>query len=149
MNKILLSFAVISIWAVKLNAQIFPSLGDERAGISIMSALKIGVGARATAMSEAFVAVADDATDDTAAIKHELQISLAGEAVVSTGLSLESAATDGVVIERLTSAETTDMPIDTLLTGDLQLIDANGEILTWVFTETLKTVPAATNRAPS
>ena len=97
----------------------------------------------------ALVAVADDATDTTAAIKHELQISLAGEAVVSTGLSLESAATDGVVIERLTSAETTDMPIDTLLTGDLQLTDANGEILTWVFTETLKTVPAATNRAPS
>lgn len=97
----------------------------------------------------ALVAVADDAEDATAAIKHELQISLAGEAVVSTGLSLESAATDGVVIERLTSAETTDMPIDTLLTGDLQLTDANGEILTWVFTESLKTVPAATNRAPS
>ena len=97
----------------------------------------------------ALVAVADDATDTTAAIKHELQISLAGEVTVSTGLSLETDALSGVVIERLTSAETTDMPIDTLLTGDLQLTDANGEILTWVFTESLKTVPAATNRSPT
>lgn len=43
-------------------SQIFPSFGDERAGISLASALKIGVGARAAGFAGAFVAVADDAS---------------------------------------------------------------------------------------
>lgn len=45
-----------------VGAQIFPTFGDERAGISLASAVKIGVGARAAAMSGAFVAIADDAS---------------------------------------------------------------------------------------
>ncbi len=40
--------------------QLFPVLGEQRAGISTAQFLKIGVGARATAMGESFVAVADD-----------------------------------------------------------------------------------------
>ncbi|MBZ0199596.1 MAG: PorV/PorQ family protein [Ignavibacteriaceae bacterium] len=44
------------------NAQLFPVLGGQRAGISTAQFLKIGVGGRASAMGEAFVAVANDAS---------------------------------------------------------------------------------------
>lgn len=43
-----------------LYSQLFPILGEQRAGISTAQFLKIGVGARATAMAESFVAVAND-----------------------------------------------------------------------------------------
>ncbi len=42
--------------------QPFASMGGQRAGTSSAQFLKIGVGARATAMGEAFVAIADDAS---------------------------------------------------------------------------------------
>jgi len=45
-----------------LKAQLFPTLGGQRAGISTAQFLKIGVGSRATAMGDAFVAVANDAS---------------------------------------------------------------------------------------
>ena len=44
------------------SAQLIPLLGGQRAGISSLQFLKIGGSARATAMAEAFVAVADDAS---------------------------------------------------------------------------------------
>lgn len=43
-----------------VHAQLFPVLGEQRAGISTAQFLKIGVGARATGMGESFVAVAND-----------------------------------------------------------------------------------------
>ena len=43
-------------------AQLFPVLGGQRAGISTAQFLKIGVGARATALGDAFVAISDDAS---------------------------------------------------------------------------------------
>jgi long-subunit fatty acid transport protein len=43
-------------------AQLFPVLGGQRAGISTAQFLKIGVGGRAAAMGESFVAISDDAT---------------------------------------------------------------------------------------
>lgn len=43
------------------SAQLIPLLGGQRAGISSLQFLKIGGSARAAAMAEAFVAVADDA----------------------------------------------------------------------------------------
>jgi hypothetical protein len=43
-------------------AQLFPVLGGQRAGISTAQFLKIGVGARASAMGEAFIAVSNDAS---------------------------------------------------------------------------------------
>lgn len=45
---------------VEVNAQLFPVLGGQRAGISTAQFLKIGVGGRASAMGDAFVAVAND-----------------------------------------------------------------------------------------
>ncbi len=43
-------------------AQLFPVLGGQRAGISTAQFLKIGVGGRATAMGESFIAISDDAS---------------------------------------------------------------------------------------
>jgi len=43
-------------------AQLFPILGGQRAGISTAQFLKIGVGGRASAMGDAFVAIANDAS---------------------------------------------------------------------------------------
>ncbi|MFH0735014.1 MAG: PorV/PorQ family protein [bacterium] len=43
-------------------AQMFPVLGGQRAGISTAQFLKIGVGGRASAMGDAFIAIADDAS---------------------------------------------------------------------------------------
>jgi hypothetical protein len=48
--------------AFPVHAQLIPLLGGQRAGISSLQFLKIGAGARAGAMAEAFVAVADDAS---------------------------------------------------------------------------------------
>lgn len=51
---------LISLLAVETRAQLFPTLGGQRAGISTAQFLKIGVGGRAAAMGDAFVAVAND-----------------------------------------------------------------------------------------
>ena len=45
-----------------VKAQLFPVLGGQRAGISTAQFLKIGVGGRAAALGEAFIAVANDAS---------------------------------------------------------------------------------------
>jgi len=59
MKKILL----LLLLPLSLNyAQLFPTLGGQRAGISTAQFLKIGVGGRATAMGDAFIAIANDAS---------------------------------------------------------------------------------------
>jgi len=55
---LLISAALIS----EANAQLIPQLGNQRAGTSSLQFLKIGIGGRATAMGESFVAVANDIT---------------------------------------------------------------------------------------
>jgi hypothetical protein len=55
-----LSFSVLS--ASSLRAQLMPTLGAQRAGTAGVEFLKIGVGARAGAMGESFVAIANDAS---------------------------------------------------------------------------------------
>lgn len=52
----------LSLYLDETSAQLFPVLGGQRAGISTAQFLKIGVGGRATAMGDAFVAVANDAS---------------------------------------------------------------------------------------
>ncbi len=49
-------------FTITSKAQLFPTLGGQRAGISTAQFLKIGVGGRATAMGDAFIAIADDAS---------------------------------------------------------------------------------------
>ena len=60
--KKVLPILIILICASRINAQLFPTLGGQRAGIATAQFLKIGVGARASAMGEAFTAVANDAS---------------------------------------------------------------------------------------
>ena len=59
MKKIILIISLL-FFASENRAQLFPTLGGQRAGISTAQFLKIGVGGRATAMGDAFVAVAND-----------------------------------------------------------------------------------------
>lgn len=62
MYKILIITVLSLLSFNKLNAQLFPVLGGQRAGISTAQFLKIGVGGRASAMGDAFVAIANDAS---------------------------------------------------------------------------------------
>jgi long-subunit fatty acid transport protein len=59
MKKFLIIFILFYTF-VDVNAQLFPTLGGQRAGISTAQFLKIGVGARASALGDAFVAIAND-----------------------------------------------------------------------------------------
>lgn len=61
MKKIILTIIILFLFK-ETNAQLFPTLGGQRAGISTAQFLKIGVGARAAAMADAFIAVANDAS---------------------------------------------------------------------------------------
>ena len=60
MKKTLIIFAILLIG--ESFGQLFPVLGGQRAGISTAQFLKIGVGGRASAMGDAFVAVGNDAS---------------------------------------------------------------------------------------
>ncbi|MGE5351847.1 MAG: PorV/PorQ family protein [Acidobacteriota bacterium] len=59
MKKLLIIF-FICILSFEAKAQLFPTLGGQRAGISALQFLKVGVGGRAASMGDAFVAVAND-----------------------------------------------------------------------------------------
>ncbi|HMN47836.1 MAG TPA: PorV/PorQ family protein [Ignavibacteriaceae bacterium] len=60
--KYLITFLLVIITFAEIKPQLFPMLGGQRAGISTAQFLKIGVGGRATAMGDAFIAVANDAS---------------------------------------------------------------------------------------
>ncbi|MBI9069986.1 MAG: PorV/PorQ family protein [Melioribacteraceae bacterium] len=63
MKKILIiQILLLLIMSNITEAQLTANLGGQRAGISTAQFLKIGVGGRATAMGDAFIAVADDAS---------------------------------------------------------------------------------------
>jgi len=61
MKKFIIIISLI-VFYTESYAQLFPTLGGQRAGISTAQFLKIGVGARAAAMADAFIAVANDAS---------------------------------------------------------------------------------------
>jgi hypothetical protein len=58
--KYIITIIFIALSVSEIRPQLFPVLGEQRAGISTAQFLKIGVGGRATAMGDAFVAVAND-----------------------------------------------------------------------------------------
>jgi hypothetical protein len=60
MKKILITLILFTAFHVEITAQLFPVLGGQRAGISTLEFLKIGVGGRASALGDAFVAIAND-----------------------------------------------------------------------------------------
>jgi long-subunit fatty acid transport protein len=61
MKKLLYIFLILVLVDFAY-AQLFPVLGGQRAGISTAQFLKIGVGGRAAALGEAFIAISDDAS---------------------------------------------------------------------------------------
>lgn len=61
MKKVLYIFLLFLV-CTSARAQLFPVLGDQRAGISTAQFLKIGVGGRAAALGESFIAISDDAS---------------------------------------------------------------------------------------
>lgn len=61
-KHIYIIFLIFVVFISESYAQLFPVLGGQRAGISTSQFLKIGVSARAIAIGDAFVAVADDAS---------------------------------------------------------------------------------------
>jgi hypothetical protein len=61
MKKIIVIIILLTAF-IDIKAQLFPNLGGQRAGISTAQFLKIGVGSRAAALGESFVAVANDAS---------------------------------------------------------------------------------------
>ncbi|NNJ52980.1 MAG: PorV/PorQ family protein, partial [Ignavibacteriaceae bacterium] len=61
MKKLLYIFLFLLL-TLETKAQLLPILGEQRVGISTAQFLKIGVGGRAAALGEAFVAIADDAS---------------------------------------------------------------------------------------
>jgi long-subunit fatty acid transport protein len=59
--KYFLQIIIITAFVtIDIKPQLFPVLGGQRAGISTAQFLKIGVGGRASAMGDAFVAIAND-----------------------------------------------------------------------------------------
>jgi long-subunit fatty acid transport protein len=60
--KYIFTFLFAILMVTEIRPQLFPVLGGQRAGISTAQFLKIGVGSRATAMGDAFIAVANDAS---------------------------------------------------------------------------------------
>jgi hypothetical protein len=61
MKKIVLLLLIV-LPLTEIKPQLFPVLGGQRAGISTAQFLKIGVGGRASALGDAFVAIANDAS---------------------------------------------------------------------------------------
>lgn len=99
-----------------------------------------------TTYKAALTAPETDPTDTSAAIKHTLIINGSGAATTEDGLHLVGAATNGVIEEWLTSTESRSLPLATSLLSDIELTDANGEIFTWLFDDTLIAADAVTNR---
>ncbi len=62
MKRVVIIASVLLLLPRWSHAQLVPNLGGQRAGISAFQFLKIGVGARAVAMGESFIAVANDAS---------------------------------------------------------------------------------------
>src|SRR4030095_13730620 len=60
MKLLKLHILLLILLSLQTYSQLIPELGNQRAGTSSLQFLKIGVGGRATAMGESFVAVAND-----------------------------------------------------------------------------------------
>lgn len=79
-----------------------------------------------------------DTTDSTAAIAATLIVNGAGVATTEDGLYMIGAATDGTIEQRLTATDTLNLAVGVSWFSDIELTDANDEVFTWVFTDTLR-----------
>lgn len=109
--------------ALETKAQLFPTLGGQRAGISTAQFLKIGVGGRASAMGDAFVAIANDAsalywnpaglslfTDNQVMFSHNEWVVDIKHDFLGAVYHLDGTNTFGIAV---TSLRTNDMPVTT------------------------------------
>ncbi|MDR3668631.1 MAG: PorV/PorQ family protein, partial [Ignavibacteriaceae bacterium] len=125
MKNILLYTILLTVIAfqIETNAQIFPILGAQRVGISTAEFLKIGVGSRASAMGDAFVAVANDASalywnpaglvqfkDDQLLISHNMWVVDINHDFVGAVYHMDETNAFGVAFTALSMQ---DMPVTT------------------------------------
>jgi hypothetical protein len=123
MKKILLTILFITAIHIETSAQLFTNLGGQRVGISTAEFLKIGVGGRASALGEAFVAVANDASalywnpaglvqfkDDQVMFSHNIWVVDINHDFVGAVYHLDESNAFGV---SLTSLSMQDMPVTT------------------------------------
>lgn len=122
MKKIIL-LVLLTAFAFEGRAQLFPTLGGQRAGISTAQFLKIGVGGRASAMGDAFVAIANDASalywnpaglslfpDNQLMVSHNEWVVDIKHDFIGAVYHMDGTNTFGV---SLTSLRTNDMPVTT------------------------------------
>src|ERR1035441_8657455 len=123
MKKILLFTLLLVALQIETNAQIFPILCAQRVGISTAEFLKIGVGSRASAMGDAFVAVANDASalywnpaglvqfkDDQLLISHNMWVVDINHDFVGAVYHMDETNAFGVAFTALSMQ---DMPVTT------------------------------------
>jgi hypothetical protein len=123
MKNILLFILLLTTFQIETNAQLFPVLGAQRVGISTAEFLKIGVGGRASALGEAFVAVANDASalywnpaglvqfkDDQVMFSHNIWVVDINHDFVGAVYHLDESNAFGV---SFTSLSMQDMPVTT------------------------------------
>lgn len=122
MKKIII-LIILSLISFEAKAQLLPVLGGQRAGISTAQFLKIGVGGRASALGESFVAIANDAsalywnpagltqfTDNQVIFSHNNWVVDINHDFVGAVYHLDNANTFGVALTTLTMK---DMPVTT------------------------------------
>ena len=122
MKKIII-LIILSLISFEAKAQLLPVLGGQRAGISTAQFLKIGVGGRASALGESFVAIANDAsalywnpagltqfTDNQVIFSHNNWVVDINHDFVGAVYHLDNANAFGVALTTLTMK---DMPVTT------------------------------------
>lgn len=122
MKKLLLILILLTSFA-ETKAQLFPTLGGQRAGISTAEFLKISVGSRATALGDAFVAVDNDASalywnpaglvqfnNDQVMFSHNKWVVDINHDFIGAVYHLDATNAFGVAV---TSLYTNDMPVTT------------------------------------
>ncbi len=87
-----------------------------------------------------------DTTDSTAVIKATLIINGSGTAMTETKMYLVGAASAGVCELRLSASDTLALATGTQWSSDVEIIDANGEVFTFSFTDKLSAIDGYTNR---
>ena len=123
MKKLLLIILIPILFSSSSFAQLFPTLGGQRAGISTAQFLKIGVGSRASALGDAFVAVANDVSalywnpaglvqfdNDQIMFSHNIWVVDINHDFLGAVYHLDATNAFGIA---LTSLSTQDMPVTT------------------------------------
>ena len=122
MRKIL-NILLFILLIAESKAQLLPILGEQRVGISTAQFLKIGVGGRASALADAFIAISDDASalywnpaglaqfkDNQVLFSHNVWVVDINHDFLGAVYHLDEVNTFGV---SLTSLSMDDMPVTT------------------------------------